>query len=142
MTNLKKMDSCWELSETTEILPFSSRHIFSLLLYVVDNQHLLTKNLEIHNHDTRSANNFHLPITNLTEYQKGAHYAGIKICIHLPTTTKRAANEIQVFKSALKRVLLFYFILLRNILILINNIYSRLLCFNVIINIFYVIIVL
>jgi hypothetical protein len=33
---------------------------------------------EVYNHDTRSANNFHLPITNLTKYQKGAHYAGIK----------------------------------------------------------------
>jgi len=42
------------------------------------NKHLFTKNLEIHNHDTRSANNFHVPITNVTMYHKGAHYSEIK----------------------------------------------------------------
>jgi hypothetical protein len=52
---------------------------------VVNNKYLFTKNLEVHNHDTRFANNFHLSITNLTKYQKGAHYAGIKILIHFPT---------------------------------------------------------
>ena len=54
----------------------------------------------------------------------------------LPTHIKSVANEIQVFKSAIKRFLfLIYFIVWRNILILINNMYSRLFCFNVIINI-------
>jgi len=72
----------------------------------VNNKHLCTKNLEVHNHDTRSATNFHLPITNLTKYKKGAHYAGIKIFNHLPTYMKGVANEIQVVKSALKRFLL------------------------------------
>jgi len=56
---------------------------------------------KVHNHNTRSANNFHLPITNLTKYQKEAHYAGIKIFNHLSTHKKCVANEIQVFKSAL-----------------------------------------
>jgi len=103
-----------------EILPFCSQYIFSLLLYVVNNKHLFKKNLKVHNHDTRSANIFHIPITNLTKYQKRAHYAGIKIFSHLLTNIKCVANKIQVFKSALKRFLLLtHFILLRNILILI-----------------------
>jgi hypothetical protein len=88
------------------ILPFYSQYIFSHLLYVVNNQHLFTKNLEVHNHDNRSANNFHPPITNLTKYQKGFHYAGIKILNHLPTYIKHVASEIQVFYLALKRFLL------------------------------------
>jgi hypothetical protein len=79
------MDSCTELFNTMEILPFHSQYIFSLLLYVVNNQHIFTKNLEVHNHDTRPANNFYLPITNLIKYQTGAHYAGIKIFNHFPT---------------------------------------------------------
>jgi hypothetical protein len=111
------------------------QYIFSLLLYVVNNKHLFTKNLEVHIHDTRSANNFHLPITNLTKYQKCAQYAGINIFNHLPTHIKCEGNKIQVFQTALKRFLLTHFVLLRNILILINNIYSWLQCFNVIINI-------
>jgi len=30
-----------------EILPLYSQHIFSLLMYVVNNKHLFTKNLEV-----------------------------------------------------------------------------------------------
>jgi len=88
------------------MLPLYSQYIFSLLLYVVNNKHLFTKNTEVYNHNTGSANNFCLPITNLTKYQKGAHYAGIKSFNLLPTYTKCVANEIQGFKSALKRFLL------------------------------------
>ena len=106
MTNSKKMYSCRELLKTTKILPFYSQKIFSLLLYVVNNKHLFTKNLEVRNHDTRAANNCNLPITNLTKYQKGTHYAGIKIFNHLPTHMQHVANEIKVFKSALTRFFL------------------------------------
>jgi hypothetical protein len=42
------------------------------------------QNLEAHNHDTRSANNVHQPITNLTEYQNGVYYTPIKIFNYLP----------------------------------------------------------
>jgi hypothetical protein len=38
-------------------------------MYVVKNKHLFTRNLEVHNHDTGSAKNIHLPITNLTIYK-------------------------------------------------------------------------
>ena len=107
------MDSCRELFKTMEILPLYSQHIFSLLMYVVNNKHLFTKNLEVHNHNTRSVNHFHPPITDLTKYQKGPHYTGIKIFSYLPTNIKNVANEIPVFKKTLKRFLLdnsFYFI--------------------------------
>ena len=42
--NSEKMDSCRELFKTMEILPFYSQYIFSLLLYVVNNKHIFTKN--------------------------------------------------------------------------------------------------
>jgi len=42
-------------------------------MYVVNHKHLFKRNLAVHNHDTRSAKNFHLHITNLTTYQKGAY---------------------------------------------------------------------
>jgi hypothetical protein len=64
-----------------EILLLYSQYIFSLLLNVVNKKCLFTKNLEHHSHDTRSADNFHLPITNFKKYQKGAHYVGIKCLI-------------------------------------------------------------
>jgi hypothetical protein len=86
------------------MLPFYSQYILSILLYVVNSQHSFTKNLEVHNHNTRTANNFYLPITNLPKYQTGAHYAGIKIFNHFPSYIKCAANEMQVFKLVLKEV--------------------------------------
>jgi len=45
MNKSKKMDSCRELFKTMEILPLYSQHIFSLLMYVVNNKHLFTKKL-------------------------------------------------------------------------------------------------
>jgi len=62
--------------------------------------------LEVHNHDTRSAKNFYLPITNLVIHQKGASCTGINIFNYLPTHIKNAAIEIQVFKKTLKRFVL------------------------------------
>ena len=75
-------------------------------MYVVNKKHLFIRNLEVHNHNTRSAKNFHLPITNLTTYQKVAYYTVIKIFNYLPTHIKNVANEIQIFKKTLKRFIL------------------------------------
>jgi hypothetical protein len=72
---------------------------------VVNKKHIFTKE-EVHNHDARSANNYHQPITNLIKYQKGAPYTGINIFNHLPTHIKCVANEIQGFKSAVNGLLL------------------------------------
>jgi len=47
ITYLKKMHSCRQLFKTKENLPFYSLYIVSLL-YVVNNKHLFTKNLEAH----------------------------------------------------------------------------------------------
>ena len=35
-------------------------------MFVMNDKYLFTKNVEVHNHNTRSANNFHLPTTSLT----------------------------------------------------------------------------
>ena len=67
------MGSCRVLITATETLPFYSQYIFSLILYVVNNKHLFTKNLGVHNHDTRAAGNVHLTIDNLNKYHKRAH---------------------------------------------------------------------
>jgi hypothetical protein len=72
----------------------------------MNNKHLFSKNLAVPNHDTRSTNNFHLLVTYLTKYQKGAHYALIKIFSNLSTHIKCVQDEMQVFKYAVKRFLL------------------------------------
>jgi len=88
------------------ILPFYSQYTFSLLMYVVTNKHLFTKNLEIYSRNTRNANNLHVPAANLTKYKKGAHYMGIKFFNYLPNYIKGLINEKQVFKKTLERFLL------------------------------------
>ena len=63
---MSKGDSCRELFKTMDILPVYSQYQFSLLLSVVKNKQVFTKNFEAHNHNTSSAFTFHLTITNLT----------------------------------------------------------------------------
>jgi hypothetical protein len=46
MNNSKKMDSCTQLFKTMKMLSFYLQYIFSLLLHVVNNKHLFTKNLK------------------------------------------------------------------------------------------------
>ena len=49
--------------------------------------------------------NLHLPQTNLTMYQKGAYYSGIKIYNKLPLEIKNTAGNQKKFKTALKKFL-------------------------------------
>jgi hypothetical protein len=105
MTNLKRTDLCREVFRTMDILPFYSQYTFSLLPFVVNNKNQFAKNLEIHKYGTRTADNFHLPTTYLSKYQKGVQFTGIKIFNHLPSNIKCVANETKIFKTSLKRFL-------------------------------------
>jgi len=67
------MNSSREMFKTMKILTFFTQFILLLLLYVVNKKYIFTKNAEVHNRDTKSANNFHLPVTNLTIHHRGAH---------------------------------------------------------------------
>jgi len=48
----------------------------------------------------------YVPAANLTTYQKGVYYSGIKIYNHLPTAIKDLSDDENKFKLALKRYLL------------------------------------
>ena len=66
------------------------------------------KNNENHNLDTRQRNNLHLPQANLTIYQKGAYYSGIKIFNNLPLEIKNVAGDQKKSETALKKFLYTY----------------------------------
>ena len=66
-------------------------------MYVVNNVHLFMKNMEIHSHNTRSANNLHVPTANITKFKKATHDMGGKVFNHLPTRIKNLANEKKGF---------------------------------------------
>jgi len=105
ITNSRMRDSCRELFKKLEILPLFSQYIFSLSIFVIKNKHLFYTNNEIHTIHTRFKTNLHPPIANLTKFQKGVHYSRIKIFKNLPHNAKDLANEIILFRNALKRVL-------------------------------------
>jgi len=94
-TKSRSKDSCRQLFKRLEILPLQSQYIFSVLLFVVKNKDLYTTDQEIHNNTTRSNTNLHPPVCNLTVFQKGAYYSGIKLFNHLPLQIKSLSNEIQ-----------------------------------------------
>ena len=77
-------------------------------MFVVQNKTLFLTNTESYNLDTRQKNNLHLPQANLTIYQKGAYYSGIKIFNNLPLEIKNVANNQKKFKTELKKFLYTY----------------------------------
>jgi hypothetical protein len=103
MISCKNRVSCRNLFRRPEILPFVSQYILSPMLFVVKNKHLSTLNSENHTKSTRKFNKFYHPITNLTVYQRGVHYMGIKIFNNLSPYIKDISNNVKKFKILLKR---------------------------------------
>jgi hypothetical protein len=68
---------------------------------VVENLDKFQRNTDVHNLNTRRKYDLHMPNTNLTKYQIGVYYTGIKLLNNLPPTIK-SLNDIKVFKPALK----------------------------------------
>jgi len=84
ITNSRARDSCRELFKKLEILPLYSQYIFPHSIFVVKNEDLFSTNYQIHNVHTIFKTNLHPPIANLTKFQKGVYYSGIKIFNNLP----------------------------------------------------------
>jgi len=98
--------SCREFFKLLIILPLPAQYIYSLLMFVVNNRNLFLDNVELHTIKTRNSYNLHPSLAHLTKYQKGVHYAEIRVFIHLPTSIKSIANETKMFKKTLKKFLL------------------------------------
>jgi hypothetical protein len=112
ITNCGSRDSCRELFKKMEILPLQSQFIFSLLFFVVNNKDQFRSNSEIYGRNTRHNNNLHYPTCNLTVFQKGVYYFGIKVSNSLPSSIRNLAHDVKHFKIILK------------IFLLLNSLYS------------------
>jgi hypothetical protein len=77
--------------------------MLSMLMFAVQNKNSFLTNKENHNLDTRQRNYLYFPQANLTIYQKGAYYSGIKICNNLPLEIKNVAGNRNKFKIVLKK---------------------------------------
>ena len=95
-------NSCTEFFKIQNILPLISQYIFSILLFVVNNENQFQMNSEIHNISTRNNSDFYQPLSHLTIYKKGPFYMGIKVYDSLPPEIWDLSHNIKKFKSFLK----------------------------------------
>jgi hypothetical protein len=98
--------SCHELFKKSNILTLYSLYILSLLLFVVKNIDVFITNSEVHTINTQHRSDLHPPLINLTKYQKGVYYSGIKIFNHLPQNNKNLSWNVKKNKLPVKRFLL------------------------------------
>jgi len=92
--------------QETKTLPLKSQYTFSLLLSITKNRNLCKSHSEIYNINTRFGSDLPAPTANLTAFQKGPFYFGIKVFNHLATSITNASHDIRQFKSALKSFIL------------------------------------
>jgi len=97
-----------EYFKTLKILPLQSQYVLPLLLFVVDNGDYFKVNSEIQSNNTRNKSNLHLPFSNLSVYQKGAYYSGIRVFNSLPSQIKDLSHNKNQFKCDLKIFLHFH----------------------------------
>jgi hypothetical protein len=90
ITDSRSHDSFWQLLKKLKILPLQSQYIFSLLLFMTKNSEQFKSNSQIHSINTRHNNNLHYATCNLTAFQKGTHYLGIKVFNSLPLSIKNS----------------------------------------------------
>ena len=104
--NARNRYSCCRLFKNLKTIPLKSQYVSSLLLFVAKNRDSYESNSEIHNINTRFSSDLHTPTANLTTFQKGPFYFGIKIFNYLPTSIKNTSHDINQFRSVLKSFLL------------------------------------
>jgi hypothetical protein len=96
MAGVKSRVSCRKLFQKLNILPLASEFILCLLSFVVENLDKFKRNTDVHNLNTRRKHDLYMPNTDLTKYQKGAYYTGIKLFSNLPPTIKSLNYDIKV----------------------------------------------
>jgi len=93
------------------ILPLTSQYMLSLLMFVVQNKNFFLPNNENHSLDTRQRYNLYFPQANLTIYQKGAYYLGIKIFNTLHSEIKNVASNQKKNWNCFEKMFIHLFIL-------------------------------
>ena len=99
--NSNRNVSCRQLFKDLNILPIQSQYIYSVLLFVTKNNNQFLSNSQVHKINKRQTFDLYVPTANLTIYQKGVCYSGIKIYNHLPTAIKDLSDDKNKFKLAL-----------------------------------------
>jgi hypothetical protein len=94
-------DSCRRIFSLLKILPLPSQYMYSFVMFVVNNMELFIENSEMYKVVTRNSSNLHLRLSNLTVFQKGPQYLGIKVYNSLPSNIKQLSRNKNKFEKAL-----------------------------------------
>jgi hypothetical protein len=97
-------ETCRELFKTLKILPLQSQYVCVLALFVVTSKDQYRETSEIHDKNTRSRSNLHLPLPNLSIYQRGTYYNGIMVFNNLPPDIKKLSHNVKQFSLAFKKI--------------------------------------
>jgi len=101
-----RISDCYrKLFFNLEILPLPSQYILSLLLFMIRNSSQFLVISEVYHIDTGQHANFHQPSVNLTKYQKGVYYLGVKVFNKLPAYIKVESDNPKEFKLFLWKFL-------------------------------------
>jgi hypothetical protein len=71
-------------------------------MFVVQHKDLFITSMDSHNLETRQSSKLYTPQTNLSVYQKGVYYSGVKFFNKLPSNIKYVNGNITKFKTILK----------------------------------------
>jgi hypothetical protein len=74
-------------------------------MFIVNNMKLFTENSDMYEIVTRNSSNLHLPLSNLTLFQKGPQYFGIKVFNSLPSNIKQLSTNKNQFNNGLLQFL-------------------------------------
>lgn len=102
LANLGYQDSCKEAFKELKILTVISLYIREVITHAIFSQE--TRHQDFHQHNTRNAADFALPLHHLTLYEKKPTYKGALFYNHLPCHLKK--EPVKTFKTALTKWLL------------------------------------
>jgi len=65
-------------------------------------------NSEIYHTDSRQHANFHQPSMNMTKYQKGVYYLGVKVFNMFPSDKKKESDNTKKFRLTVQKLFLLF----------------------------------
>ena len=106
ITRVPSTFSCRALFKRYNLLTLPSLYIFQMCIFIYNNSDTLQKNCDIHNRDTRSKNNFHVPLSKSKLSYRSPNHLGPKVFNKLPEYIKMGNKNFNEFKCKLKTFLI------------------------------------
>lgn len=104
MLGVTPTTSCKQYFRELKILTLPSLYIHSVILYV-KNQMTVSRNVSVHNYNTRTKNNIHLPFSRLSVGQNSPMYRG-GLCYNKYVNMFECSDNCDTFRRDLSNYLI------------------------------------